>query len=140
MIFKYLFLILITSILCSCFGKDEEFKNEINGSWSLTQFQNLNEEIVLDEPQDLNNSIVFIFNEGDIEGHTTSNTFFGNYQIQDNLDLSISSFGGTEVGEPEWGEFVWKYISTVTNFRNDGTSLVLSNDSINFNFKFFAEQ
>jgi len=55
---------------------------------------------------------------GTIEGHTVTNAVFGSYELGPHRTVKILSFGGTKVGEPQWGARVWTGLNTATSYKN----------------------
>lgn len=100
---KSLILILVmTMSLLSCSDKNEEnLKSSLVGTWELTAYQNIENDIIL-PPTDIT-PVKIVFNENRFEGNTGVNEFLGTYTISAK-QLTLATFGITEIAETEWGE------------------------------------
>ena len=88
-------------------------EDELFGTWELMQFQDETTTTIM---TDLDNSrpIVITFSDGEFEGFTGSNIFFGDYTAESKV-LIFLEFNGSEAGEPEWGEKFYDALGSTYN-------------------------
>jgi len=82
-------------------------------------------------------------------GNTLRNNVYGEYDLFDNNKISITSFGGTKVGEPAWGLRFWNKFREIEsyNFKDDSLLFYLNSntesltfyDSTVFNYEDYQE-
>jgi len=95
------------------------------GTWTLECITDLNTNVQDCLTEDRNYPITLQFTDdghlGKINGFTTSNKVYGNYELYGENKIKVTQFGGTKVGEQGWGKGFWKTIrqSTSYEFKSD---------------------
>jgi META domain len=134
---NYFFLVLIVLILAACDTADSSTKNTddtLTGTWKLIKYKNTSSNKIESEPTDIYRSIVLDFQdnglEGTMKGHTVTNTVSGTYEITGGKKMKTMSFGGSKVGEPNWGSKFWTSIYAASSYERNGDQLfILFNDN-----------
>ena len=61
-----------------------------------------------------------------ISGHTITNEVYGDFTFAADLrQITITSFGGTKVGEPAWSDNIWDNILDIGKYKINGQYLRL---------------
>jgi hypothetical protein len=101
--------------------------NSLNGNWKLIKYYNLTTGTDELEPADNARSIIIAFRDdqvnGNMNGHTVTNTVEGQYQLSGGNKMKTISFGGTKVGEPAWGDKFWDAIFAASSYERSGNTL-----------------
>ena len=101
----------------------------LEGRWKLTFYHNLTSGVNEPEPANIARSIILNFSDdgsnGRITGHTVTNTVTGDYQLPGNNKITITGFGGTKVGEPDWGRKFWLAMQSVHRYQRNNRKLTL---------------
>jgi hypothetical protein len=101
----------------------------LSGKWKLVKYHNLTNGTIISEPSAISRSIVMEFfdNEinGTMNGHTVSNSVDGVYELSEGNKMKTVSFGGTKVGEPNWGNKFWNAIHTASSFERQEDKLFI---------------
>lgn len=141
---KILRLILIFVFLLGCV-KDQYYENESNlnhrtnvesnisnnnvlGSWVVVSYENLENGSII------NKSDVESMGGMDVElkfmddstlcGSNTTNDIAGHYKMQD-TSIKIDVYGGTKVGQPEWGDMFSDIVYSIESFIRINSQLIL---------------
>jgi hypothetical protein len=105
-------------ILLSC-NKDDR-TGTLNGKWKLIKYYNLTIGTSESEPTNISRSIIIDFSDngskGKMDGHTVTNSVSGEYELLIDNKMKTLSFGGTKVGEPNWGNKFWNAIHTASSY------------------------
>ena len=114
--FPGLYLFLFLSSSCS---KDYNL-NTLSGNWKLISYEVIQTGTIEYEPQNLMRSIIIEFSDkgtiGTLSGHTVTNTVSGDYVLKEKNIIEVLRFGGTKVGEPEWGSKFWDAIHNASSY------------------------
>jgi heat shock protein HslJ len=121
-------LLMITVVLALSFCRKEN-STTITGKWQLKAYHNLAAATIETEPATISRSIIMEFSDngrlGKMTGHTVTNTVSGAYELLDNQKMITTSFGGTKVGEPAWGNKFWTAIHTANAYERQGNKLFI---------------
>ncbi len=105
----------------------------ITGNWTLICFRDFSNE--KDDcrpagyPKDqLTIQLVDDGYYGTISGFTTTNKVSGNYVI-DNQRMEVSNFGGTKMGEQDWGSNLWSCFNASSSYQYQHDTLVIKYDN-----------
>jgi hypothetical protein len=127
MIMKAHVLLILSLTLFAC-QKDRN-KTTLEGKWKLTKYHNLTDGTSESEPAEISRSIVLSFSdngsEGVMEGHTVSNEVNGKYELSVEKKMKTNSFGGTKVGEPNWGSNFWDAIRAANAYDRKRNKLFI---------------
>lgn len=132
----FILFFVMTSFVCH---KDNNAT--LNGKWKLIKYHNLTAGTSESEPTTIRRSIIIEFFDngqtGKMNGHTVTNTVFGDYELIKGNKMKILSLGGTEVVEPDWGNKFWDAIPTASSYeRHDNKLFIFFNaDSEKMEFK-----
>jgi hypothetical protein len=102
-------------------------KNNVLGSWIVYSYKNLsNNSIIKKEDVDSWNGmdVKVKFIPGSFCGFNTSNEIAGHYLISDST-LTIDVYGGTKVGQPEWGNMFSAIVYSIETFERTENQLIL---------------
>ena len=112
----FLGLYLFLSLSCS---KDYNL-NTLSGNWKLISYEVIQTGTIDNEPQNISRSIIIEFSDngkiGSLSGHTVTNTVSGEYELKEKNMIEVLSFGGTKVGEPEWGSKFWDAMHNASSY------------------------
>jgi hypothetical protein len=121
---KHLFLIL-TLFACS----KEDTTATLTGKWKLVKYHNLKLGTSEPEPDDIGRSIIINFSDdgsvGKMDGQTVSNSVRGDYELFEANKMKTVSFGGTKVGEPNWGSSFWVAINVASSYERQNNKLFI---------------
>ena len=113
---SFLGLYLFLSLSCS---KDYNL-NTLSGNWKLISYEVIQSGTIDYEPQNISRSIIIEFSDngiiGTLSGHTVTNTVSGEYELKEKNIIEVLSFGGTKVGEPEWGSKFWDAMHNASSY------------------------
>lgn len=119
-------------------GNDNSLRGPY-GTWKLVSRENYaTNQVFFPEPADINFycskpsgcDVVLTLSPGSpsgvISGHTITNEISGSFTADPALkQITILSFGGTKLGEPQWSKYVWDNIHDVGRYSVNRTSLRL---------------
>ena len=112
----FLGLYLFLSLSCS---KDYNL-NTLSGNWKLISYEVIQTGTIDYEPQNISRSIIIEFSDngkiGSLSGHTVTNTVSGEYELKEKNMIKVLRFGGTKVGEPEWGSKFWDAMHNASSY------------------------
>ena len=101
----------------------------LNGKWKLVKYHNLTTGTSESEPSNIYRSIIIEFSDngirGNMNGHTGTNTVAGEYELLQDNKLKTLSFGGTKIGEPDWGEKFWNAIHSASSYERKSDKLYI---------------
>lgn len=138
----YLFLAVVVLALCAtgCRKGDSSGPNttSLNGTWKVVSYQNLisNAIITKASPESgmsgenvKDRDIIVSLNVHDdtlhLQGHTVYNTVSGLFQLGNNESINGHSFGGTKIGEPNWGSWFWDAMNSAGAYRLQKNTLII---------------
>ena len=122
------------------FQDDSSIKN-IDGKWKVISYENY-EKASITVKTDVDSwngmDVILAFATDSLYGYCTSNTIFGKYNLAGRY-FSIISYGGTKIGQPEWGNLFSDAIYQLRSFKinknqlrfyydNEEKSITLSRD------------
>jgi hypothetical protein len=118
-------------------GKDNPAITSINGTWKVIAYEDLasNTAILKDSANSWGGlDVVLTFEGNRISGQNTTNQVSGRFSYKGTRGISVEEYGGTEIGEPQWGRMfgdaVFKFQTFTINERhltfyyNNGNNLV----------------
>lgn len=126
------FFILCFALLASSSSNTEN--QNLSGHWTLICYENTDtrQRDCRPKAQWQKGRLAFQFSDdgkqGELRGKTTSNRVFGSYQLRENQNLEVLSFGGTKVAERGWGKDFWEHINQVTSYEHQHDTLRLYYD------------
>ena len=125
---KINYILLLLLILGAC-NKDNTTTDTLNGTWKLLKYHNLTTGTSESEPSNISRSIIIEFSDnsikGNMNGHTVTNTVGGEYELLQDNKMKTLSFGGTKVGEPNWGDKFWDAIHAASSYRRQSDKLYI---------------
>jgi hypothetical protein len=128
---KITYFLIFAMTLLAC-NKDDSTAT-LNGKWKLIKYYNLTVGTSEFEPIDISRSIVIDFSDngskGKMDGYTVTNSVSGEYELLIDNKMKTLSFGGTKVGEPNWGNKFWSAIHSASSYERKSNKL-----HIYFNF------
>jgi hypothetical protein len=102
--------------------------NNVIGCWVVVYYENLENGSVIskNDVQSMGGMDVELkfMNDGTFCGFNTTNEVAGHYTLQD-FTIKIDVYGGTKVGQPEWGDMFSDIVYTVESFRKINSQLKL---------------
>jgi heat shock protein HslJ len=102
--------------------------NNVIGSWVVACYENLENGSVIsknDVPSMGGMDVELKFmNDGTFCGFNTTNEIAGHYTLRD-FTIKIDVYGGTKVGQPEWGDMFSDIVYSVESFRRTNSELKL---------------
>jgi len=113
----------------------------LNGKWKLVKYHNLTNGTSESEPTNISRSIIIEFVDngikGNMNGHTVTNSVGGEYELFQDNKMKTLSFGGTKIGEPNWGDKFWDAIHASSSYdrRSDKLYIYFNADSEKMEFK-----
>jgi hypothetical protein len=116
--------------LAAC-GKDNTTptSDTLNGKWKLVKYHNLTTGTSESEPSNISRSIIIEFSDnrikGNLNGHTVTNTVSGEYELLQDNKMKTLSFGGTKMGEPNWGNKFWDAIHAASSYKTQSEKLYI---------------
>jgi hypothetical protein len=130
---KKLFLLIgIMLIVVSCekdkinkdFINDQLIQNA-NGTWKIVSYEDFEKNSVIYK-SDVDSwngmDVILTFTIDSLYGTNTTNTVTGNFTISDR-DIHITSYGGTKVGQPEWGNMFSNVVFNLESFKVNANQL-----------------
>ena len=103
--------------------------NTLNGTWKLVKYHHLTTGISESEPSNISRSIIIEFSDnrirGNMNGHTVTNTVGGEYELLQDNKMKTLSFGGTKIGEPDWGDKFWDAIQAASSYERQSDKLYI---------------
>jgi hypothetical protein len=115
---KFILFFAMTFFACS---KEDNTNSILNGKWKLIKYHNLSAGTSDSEPTNILRSIIIDFSDngtkGIMDGITVTNTVSGNYELFKKNEMKTLSFGGTKVGEPNWGSKFWNAIQSASSYE-----------------------
>lgn len=154
---KKLFLLIVVVIISiSCekeainrnFGDNVSASN-IDGTWRVISYEDY-EKNTLTLKKDVDSwdgmDVILTFSVDSMYGRNTTNTVSGKYEISDR-NIQIINYGGTKVGQPEWGNMFSGIIHTLESFKvnecqlrfyynNGKKSVTLEKNSLNLSYAY----
>ena len=121
-----LVIVSILAITLSCdkeevnkdFQDDESIPN-INGKWKVISYEDF-EKASITVKNDVDSwngmDVILTFATDSLYGYCTTNSMTGRYSLS-GRNIHIISYGGTKVGQPEWGNMFLKAIYDVESFE-----------------------
>jgi hypothetical protein len=101
----------------------------LNGKWKLVNYHNLITGTSEAEPSNISRSIIVEFSDnrsrGNMNGHTVTNTVSGEYELLQDNKMKTLSFGGTKIGEPNWGAKFWDAIHAASSYKRQSGKLYI---------------
>lgn len=133
---KAIFLLIVVFFVAIFSCEKEEIidinNGVLSGTWKLTKYADPGQKTLIEEPSDIYRSIVLIFKDnadsGSINGQTVVNNVIGKYYILNKNKMSVLYFGGTKVGEPEWGSMFWNAIMKSSSYHVGSTQMKIFYD------------
>jgi len=130
---KKLFLLIgIILIAVSCekdkinkdFTNDQSIQN-VNGTWKIVSYEDFvkNSVIYKSDVDSWNGmDVILTFTIDSLYGANTTNTVSGSFTIS-GREIHIISYGGTKVGQPEWGNMFSNVVFNLESFKVNTTQL-----------------
>ncbi len=136
---KIIYILIFAMTLLAC-NKDNN-NGTLNGKWKLINYHNLTVGTSESEPANISRSIIINFSDngsnGKMEGHTVTNSVGGAYELLSDNKMKTLSFGGTKVGEPNWGSKFWNAIHSANSYERQSNKLYIffNSDAEKMEFK-----
>jgi len=126
---KSLLLILSFITQMNSATQEHETLTTLTGKWTLICYENQSTKERSHRPKNYSpTQLTFTFTDdgknGEIKGKTTSNRVTGNYRLEGN-SIKVERFGGTRIGELEWGSDFWGKIKNTSSFEFRNDTLVI---------------
>ena len=122
---KITYILILAMTLLAC-NKDDTTAS-LTGKWKLIKYYNLTVGTSEFEPTNISRSIIIDFSDngikGKMDGHTVTNTVSGEYELLIDKKMKTLSFGGTKVGEPNWGNKFWTAIHSASSYERQSNKL-----------------
>ena len=122
------FILILTMTFLAC-DKDEITTQTLNGKWKLVEYHNLTLRTSESEPTNISRSILIEFSDngsnGKISAHTVTNSVGGEYELSKVNRIKTVRFGGTKVGEPNWGSKFWDAMYSVSSYERQRNKLFI---------------
>ena len=123
---KLLLLTGIIVIIVSCekdqlnknFDNDQSIQN-INGTWVIVSYEDFEKNSVVkkNDVESWNGmDVVLTFTIDSLYGRNTTNTVSGNFTLSERT-IHIIRYGGTKMGQPEWGNMFSDIVHTLESFK-----------------------
>lgn len=125
---NYILILLLTLAACN---KDNTTTttDTLNGKWKLVKYHNLTTGTSESEPSNISRSIIIEFSDnrikGTMNGHTVTNTVGGEYELLQDNKMKTLSFGGTKIGETNWGHKFWDAIHAASSYERQSDKLYI---------------
>jgi hypothetical protein len=111
---KMIFIAIVTLFINACNKVEIDEKYDIAGDWKVISYENYETSTVITKTEDntwsqSNNGDVKVsftdtdLTSGKISGIKVTNSFSGNYSIDNEGTIAISNLFQTKINEPEWG-------------------------------------
>lgn len=122
------FILILAMTLFAC-NKDDTTKPTLNGKWKMVKYYNLTLGTSESEPTNISRSIIIEFSDngsiGKMSGETVTNSVGGEYELLKVNSMKTLSFGGTKVGEPNWGSKFWDAIHSASSYERHSNKLFI---------------
>lgn len=121
-------MLLLTLVACD---KDNSpsTTGTLSGKWKLVKYHNLMTGTHEAEPSNIYRSIIIEFFDntirGNMNGHTVTNTVGGEYELLQDNKMKTLSFGGTKMGEPNWGNKFWDAMHAASSYKRQNDRLYI---------------
>lgn len=113
-VLKLVVITVVALFINACDKDDVKIKYDITGNWKVISYEDYQTSTVITKTeentwsQDNNGDVTVNFVETDltsgvISGRKVTNSFSGNYRIDNKGRMTISNFSQTRINEPEWG-------------------------------------
>ncbi len=127
---KINYILILLLILVACNKDDTTTSTDtLNGKWKLINYHNLTNGTSESEPSNISRSIILEFSDntikGNMNGHTVTNTVSGEYELLPDNKIKTLSFGGTKIGEPNWGYKFWDAIHAASSYKRQSDNLYI---------------
>ncbi len=125
---NYILILLFSLTACN---KDNTTttSDTLNGKWKLVKYYNLTTGTIESEPSNISRSIILELSDnriqGNISGHTVTNSVSGEYELLKDNKMKTLSFGGTKIGEPNWGDKFWDAIHATSSYERQSDKLYI---------------
>lgn len=125
---NYILILLFSLTACN---KDNTTttSDSLNGKWKLVKYHNLTTGTIESEPTNISRSIILEFSDngikGNMNGHTVTNSVSGEYELLKDNKMKTLSFGGTKIGEPNWGDKFWDAIHATSSYERQSDKLYI---------------
>lgn len=123
---SFISILLLTLVACN---KDNTTTNSLDGKWKLVKYHNLVTATSESEPSNISRSIIMEFSgngsTGTMNGNTVTNTVNGEYELSQDNKMKTLSFGGTKIGEPNWGAKFWDAIHAASSYNRQSEKLYI---------------
>ena len=137
---NYILLLLFTLVACN---KDNTTPttSSLNRNWKLIKYYNLTHGTSESEPVNISRSIIIEISDngimGNMNGHTVTNTVGRAYELLQYNKMKILHFGGTKIGEPNWGCKFWGAIHAASTYeiQRDKLYIYFNADAEKMEFK-----
>ena len=125
---NYILILLLTLAACNKDNTTTPIES-LNGKWKMIKYHNLTNGTIESEPSNISRSIIIEFSDdginGNMNGQTVTNLVSGKYELLQDNKMKTLSFGGTKIGEPNWGNKFWEAIHTASSFENQNDKLYI---------------
>jgi hypothetical protein len=130
--------VLIFTVGCDKDKIDENFMDDtsipnINGKWKVVSYEDFekNSITVKNDVDSWNGmDVILTFANDSLWGYCTTNAMTGRYSLA-GREIHIISYGGTKIGQPEWGNMFTKVIYEVESYAINDHKLRLYYDDAN---------
>jgi hypothetical protein len=95
------------------------------GTWKVIAYEDLanNTRTVKDAANSRGLDVILTFEGDGISGKCTTNQVTGKFSYTGTREISIKEYGGTEIGEPRWGEMFHEAIFKLKEFTINSNTL-----------------
>jgi hypothetical protein len=128
--YKFVYISIFSLLLITCNKEDSDVEKSLetlSGTWKLLSYMGSDNVILLSEPLDISSPVMMCFKDnndtGNIIGHTVKNSVRGEYKLMSGNKMTVPMFGGTKIGEPEWGSLFWDAIRSSKSYFVDTKQL-----------------
>lgn len=101
--------------------------DQLLGTWVVVSYtDNLNNTII--EKQDVESlgmDVILNLKNGSFCGINTTNSIFGNFTINHD-SISVTNYGGTKVGQPQWGNMFSDIVRDLETFNIEDKTLIFN--------------
>lgn len=129
---KKLFLLLgVITIFASCEKnqKDRDFDDvpsitNIDGTWVVVSYEIGKNRLIRKADVDSwdGMDVILTFTNDSLYGKNTTNTIMGKYALN-NRSIQIINYGGTKIGQPEWGNMFSDVVFKLESYKINATQL-----------------
>jgi hypothetical protein len=122
--------VIIISVSCekvtinNNFG-DNVYASNIDGRWRVISYEDFEyNTLILKNDADSwdGMDVILTFSVDSMYGRNTTNTVSGKYEISDR-NIRIINYGGTKVGQPEWGNMFSGIVHSLESFKINASQL-----------------